>query len=94
MLLLADLGLRDRLSQRHAALLADLGWKTVGLAAEPGKGQVADTTGAYAEWFAALGAAAVLIRPDLYVYGCATDAEDLTDLLDHLSAALRAEARA
>ena len=93
-LLLADLGLRDRLSQRHAALLADLGWKTVGLAAEPGKGQVADTTGAYAEWFAALGAAAVLIRPDLYVYGCATDAEDLTDLLDHLSAALRAEARA
>ncbi len=74
-------------------LLADLGWKTVELAAEPLEGQVADTTGAYAEWFAALGATTVLIRPDLYVYGCAADAGELTALLDHLSAALLSAAR-
>ena len=70
-------------------LLADLGWKVVAFAAEPGEGQLVDTTGAYAAWFAELGAVAVLVRPDLYLYGAAADASDLTALLGHLLAALR-----
>jgi 3-(3-hydroxy-phenyl)propionate hydroxylase len=91
-LLLAGPRLRGSLSQRHASLLADLGWKITRLAADPGEAQIADTTGAYTAWLAELGAVAVLIRPDLYVYGCATDAEDLAALLDHLDAALSAHA--
>jgi len=93
-LLLADPQLRDRLRPEDTALLADLGWQVVALAAEPGAGQVVDTTGAYTAWLADLGAAAVLIRPDLYLYGAATDGEDLTALLEHLRGALRAPARA
>jgi hypothetical protein len=65
-------------------LLARLGWKIVALAADPGPGQVADTSGAYAEWLSELGAVAVLMRPDLYLYGAATSAADITDLLEHL----------
>ena len=91
-LLLIDPRLRDGLGPRRASLLADLGWRIVGLATEPGQAQVVDNTGAYAAWFAALGAVAVLIRPDLYLYGCATDAGDLAALLDHLGAALRTPA--
>ena len=89
-LLLADPRLRGGLSQRHASLLADLGWKITRLAADPGEAQIADTMGAYAAWLGELGAVAVLIWPDLYIYGCATDAEDLAALLDHLDAALSA----
>ena len=65
-LLLVDPRLRGGLGQRHASLLADLGWKIVGLATDPGEAQIVDTTGAYAAWFGELGAVAVLIRPDLY----------------------------
>jgi 3-(3-hydroxy-phenyl)propionate hydroxylase len=88
-LLLGGPQLRDQLNPQDEAGLADLGWKVIVLAAEPGEGQVADTTGAYAAWLAALGAVAVLIRPDLYVYGAAADAADLTALLGHLRDALR-----
>ncbi len=51
-----------------------------------------DVEGALAAWFDRheLGAnAAVLLRPDAYVYGLAADAEQLTALLDHLAADLR-----
>ncbi|WP_416983416.1 bifunctional 3-(3-hydroxy-phenyl)propionate/3-hydroxycinnamic acid hydroxylase [Streptomyces sp. T028] len=89
-LLLADPGLRERLRPQDTALLAGLGWKVVALDTEPGTGRVVDTTGSYAEWLAQLGAVAVLIRPDFYVYGTAADAEDLTTLLHHLGAALHA----
>jgi 3-(3-hydroxy-phenyl)propionate hydroxylase len=89
-LLLADPRLRERLREQDTALLAGLGWKVVALAAEPGEGQVVDTTGAYTAWLDGLGAAAVLVRPDLYLYGAASDAEDLAALLEHLRDALRA----
>lgn len=93
-LLLADPQLRGRLREQDAVLLADLGWKVVALATEPAEGQVVDTTGAYTAWLSELGAVAVLVRPDLYLYGTASDAEDLTPLLDHLRDALRAPAPA
>jgi hypothetical protein len=49
--------------------------------------KIGAATDANAGWFAAVGPVAVLIRPDLYVYGCATVAGDLAALLDHLGAA-------
>ncbi|MEU6258552.1 bifunctional 3-(3-hydroxy-phenyl)propionate/3-hydroxycinnamic acid hydroxylase [Streptomyces sp. NPDC047043] len=87
-LLLADPGLRDQLRPEDTALLDDLGWQVVALAAEPAAGQIVDITGAYAAWLAGLDAVAVLIRPDLYLYGAATDPADVTGLLGHLHAAL------
>lgn len=92
-LLLGDPTLREQLSTRDAALLAELGWKVVALAAEPGVGQVVDITGAYTAWLAELGAVAVLVRPDLYLYGAAADAFDLDRLLTALRQALGATER-
>ena len=88
-LLLADQQLSGILSPQDTTLLACLGWKVVALAADPGAGQVADTSGAYAAWLSELGAVAVLMRPDLYLYGAATGAADITALLEHLLTALR-----
>jgi flavoprotein hydroxylase len=91
-LLLGARQLRTGLRPEHTALLADLGWRVVVLGAEPGDGdvtEVTDVTGAYARWLGELDAVAVLVRPDLYLYGAATDAEDLTALLDHLRRALQ-----
>lgn len=84
LLLLADPADRDRLAARHAGFLASIEWNVVCLGQAPAVGQVVDVTGAYAAWLAELGAAAVVVRPDLYVYGAATDADDLTHLLDLL----------
>lgn len=89
-LLLADPALRDRLGPEDTALLADLGWPVIALAAEPGEGQVVDTTGAYAAWLGELGAVAVLVRPDLYLYGAAAGAEDVGALISDFRQALRA----
>ncbi|MET8979370.1 bifunctional 3-(3-hydroxy-phenyl)propionate/3-hydroxycinnamic acid hydroxylase [Streptomyces sp. NPDC004539] len=91
-LLLADPRLREELRPRDNALLADLHWQVVALDTEPGAGRVVDVTGAYTAWLTRLGAVAVLIRPDFYVYGAAVDARDLTALLDHLGAALHVPA--
>jgi hypothetical protein len=92
-LLLASVELRDALTEEETRLLADLRWPVVALAAEPGAelgaGRMADATGAYAGWLAGLGAVAVLIRPDLYVYGAARDGADVAALLGHLRRALR-----
>ena len=92
-LLLSDRSLHERLTAQDTSLLADLGWKTISLAAQPGDGQVVDTGNVYAAWLAELHAVAVLIRPDLYLYGAARDADDLHQLLDHLRSALRTSAR-
>jgi 2-polyprenyl-6-methoxyphenol hydroxylase-like FAD-dependent oxidoreductase len=42
--------------------------------------RVADTGGTYRRWLAELGAAAVIVRPDFYVYGAVTDAAATPDL--------------
>ncbi len=93
-LLLANPQLRGRLRPEDTALLDDLGWQIVAFAAEPAAGQVVDITGAYTAWLAELKAIAVLVRPDLYLYGAATDLEDLSRLLADLRGALRRSATA
>jgi 3-(3-hydroxy-phenyl)propionate hydroxylase len=46
--------------------------------------RVADTDGTYRRWLAELGAAAVMVRPDFYVYGAAADAAATPDLAREL----------
>jgi hypothetical protein len=48
----------------------------------------ADVGGAYLSWLRGLGAQAVVIRPDFYVYGAASDAGELGQLVEELAAAL------
>lgn len=55
---------------------------------EPGTGEVTDVDGAYHQWFAALGAAAVIVRPDFYVYGTATDSAAARALAQEFLSAL------
>ncbi|TMJ04876.1 MAG: bifunctional 3-(3-hydroxy-phenyl)propionate/3-hydroxycinnamic acid hydroxylase [Alphaproteobacteria bacterium] len=49
---------------------------------------LSDDTGDLAAWFAAHDAAAVMLRPDFYVYGTARDAGTLASLIENLRAAL------
>jgi 2-polyprenyl-6-methoxyphenol hydroxylase-like FAD-dependent oxidoreductase len=83
-LLLADPDLRSGLAPADTEFLADLGWRVVALADAPGQHEVVDTSGAYGEWLAGLSAVAVLVRPDLYVYGVASDESEIGDLVGDL----------
>jgi 3-(3-hydroxy-phenyl)propionate hydroxylase/flavoprotein hydroxylase len=49
---------------------------------------VADLDGVYGAWFDETGCAAVIVRPDHYVYGTADSASGLANLIDRLRAAL------
>lgn len=53
-----------------------------------GEGCLAETEGVMARWFEAQGCQAVLLRPDHYVYGTATDTPQLHTLLDSVAVAL------
>jgi hypothetical protein len=52
--------------------------------AEPGPGQAADLAGVYADYFDRHRAAAVVVRPDYYVFGVVADLAELPTLLDEL----------
>jgi 2-polyprenyl-6-methoxyphenol hydroxylase-like FAD-dependent oxidoreductase len=54
----------------------------------PGIQKFHDTTGVYRSWFDELGAEAVLVRPDFYVYGTASTAEQLHQLVAEFTGAL------
>jgi hypothetical protein len=56
--------------------------------AEPEADQAADLNGVYAAYFDAHDAAAVVVRPDFYVFGVVADLADLSALLDELRSAL------
>jgi 3-(3-hydroxy-phenyl)propionate hydroxylase/flavoprotein hydroxylase len=64
-----------------AAALAEAKVRVVALG---GDGGPADVEGTYRGWFAELGCAAVVVRPDFYVYGTATDADSLRALVAEL----------
>jgi hypothetical protein len=46
-----------------------------------GDGRAVDVTGAYARFFGSNGIDAVLVRPDLYIFGAAVDATEVSDLV-------------
>lgn len=75
------------ISPANRAALAAQGAVLVHL--QPGTdGGVSDVHGTYGSWLAQLGCAAVLMRPDFYVQGGATDAAALNRLLDEWRSAL------
>ena len=80
-LLLRDQATAGGLSASERAALTAAGIATVIFADQPGDEAVVDVTGDYRAWFDALGAAAVLMRPDFYIYGTAADACELTGLI-------------
>lgn len=59
-----------------------------------GEGGLGDVQGAYTQWLAQLSCQAVLMRPDFYVYGGASDAQALNALLDGWRQALRLDGAA
>ncbi|CDP86693.1 3-(3-hydroxyphenyl)propionate hydroxylase [Mycolicibacterium farcinogenes] len=68
------------------------GFKVAVISDDAGAGVIADSTGAYREWFAQLNAAAVLIRPDHYVYGTASTASAIPGLVRDFTSALHGTA--
>jgi len=51
-------------------------------------GELAETEGVCAAWFARHRCTAAVVRPDRYVYGVASDARELDALLEELRSAL------
>lgn len=78
----------DLVPQATAAVLREHRVRTVRLAARAGRDAVVDTTGAYRSWLASLGAHAVLVRPDHYVFGVAGGPAELPRLVEDYVAAL------
>lgn len=72
----------DALRALDVDALGDAGIRVVAFGEQPGGAVVTDADGTYRRWFEELGATAVAIRPDLYVFGTSTDPNDLAaDLL-------------
>ncbi|MER6694948.1 bifunctional 3-(3-hydroxy-phenyl)propionate/3-hydroxycinnamic acid hydroxylase [Streptomyces minutiscleroticus] len=77
----ADRAWLEGLGTRVVRVTADDG-------AEPAPGCVADTDGVYLPYLAAARAAALLVRPDFYVYGAASDRAGLAGVVTALRTAL------
>lgn len=75
--------LRDALSARQLASLDALGCALVSLGED-----TTDTDGELTGWLASIGAAAVLVRPDFYVFGAVASLEHAGVLVDDLCAQL------
>ena len=80
------------LDEDTAAALADAGVRVVALHAEgtPVVDGLLDTDGTHLAWLASLGVVAAAVRPDLYVFGTAPDADTTDALARELVAALGA----
>ncbi len=67
-----------------AGLERTIGLRTVVI----GEGRTEEQGADLADWLERAGVAAVVVRPDFYVFGTATDATEITDLLTSLGSAL------
>jgi 3-(3-hydroxy-phenyl)propionate hydroxylase/flavoprotein hydroxylase len=63
----------DALPRLDLDALAEAGVRVVAFGDQPGGPVFVDVDGTYRRWFAELGATAVAVRPDLYVFGAGTD---------------------
>jgi len=81
-LILADTQLASGLSDHDLEALTALGIRVAAFGGQElaGIAHFTDVDGTYATWFANLGAHAVLVRPDFYVYGTALAASDVAHL--------------
>ncbi len=73
------------IAPRHAELCRRLGIRWFSLGPPGSDWPVTDLRGSYQAWFERLGVAAVLVRPDFYLYGAVDSLDDLPDLLDRLA---------
>jgi hypothetical protein len=78
------------LDEDIAAALAAAGVRVVALHTDLRPGVVVDVDGTHLAWLASLGAVAAAVRPDLYVFGTATDPDTTDALARELVAALGA----
>lgn len=86
---------RSVLSTRQLAALEDLNTTIAQVGAAAAGGAVArDADGTYADYFDRHGIAAVINRPDFYVFGAVAQLADLPSLVDRLIARLGARAAA
>ena len=83
-LILSDSALAAGLNQEDLEALSTLGIRVVtfGGTEVAGIARFDDVEGTYVKWFASLGAAAVLVRPDFYVYGTATNRSEVARLAE------------
>jgi 2-polyprenyl-6-methoxyphenol hydroxylase-like FAD-dependent oxidoreductase len=79
-------GLDELLGVEALSVFDAVGARRVRIESEPVPGVAAaiDTDGVYLPWLRELGAQAVIIRPDFYVYGAAADPDDLQLLTESL----------
>ncbi|GAB3299569.1 bifunctional 3-(3-hydroxy-phenyl)propionate/3-hydroxycinnamic acid hydroxylase [Epidermidibacterium keratini] len=84
-----ELAAADR--QRYADCLAPYGVRVVVF--DAADADFIDSRGTYAEWCDSLGASAVLVRPDLAVYGAAATAGEISALVDLFIARVRSGVR-
>lgn len=91
-LIISDTQLADAMNESGIEALADVGISVAGFdtdADAPNVQKFHDAEGVYQQWFDELGAKAVLIRPDFYVYGTAATAEELATLIADFLSAIR-----
>ncbi|WP_410574802.1 bifunctional 3-(3-hydroxy-phenyl)propionate/3-hydroxycinnamic acid hydroxylase [Amycolatopsis sp. cmx-4-61] len=67
----------EALAELDRAALDAAGIRVVAFGDRPGGAVVADVDGTYRRWFAELGATAIAVRPDFYVFGAGTDPKGL-----------------
>ena len=87
-LIATDQAVIDALDELNRDFLASIGATVAVVNADGSRGGVRDVDGTYAEWFAEHGRAAVLARPDFYLYGSATDASDVNALVADLRSSI------
>ena len=84
-LITLDHGLPDTLTDEHQEFLNQIGAR-IAVIGQPGTdAAVIDIEGIYTRWLADLGRTSALVRPDFYLYGAASDTNDLIDLIDNLA---------
>ena len=81
-LLLDDPELEHHLDEDRRRDLGELGVAVVALDDAPAAGRLVDTDGVHRGWLAELGVRAALVRADYYVYGTATNPEEVAALAD------------
>ena len=85
--LILDDGVADELSPAARGAFESIGGRVAALGAN-----VSDTDGALTGWLRAHGAAAVVVRPDFYVFGAVARVADVPALVDDLLAQVHATA--
>ncbi len=82
------------LTDTEKSFLDNIGARVILIGAPGSDAPFIDADGTYAAWFESLGKSAVIARPDYYVYGSASDAQDVSKLIDTLSTSLGAKVNA